>query len=405
MSQNLKFTVIIPTRQRADVLGPALRTIVAQDYDNMEILVSDNCSDDDTADVVRSFDDPRIRYRNTGQRLSMSHNWEFALSHVKDGWVTILGDDDGLMPGALTRVADIVSEYRTSMVRSSIGSYLWPSLTQSPFGRLSVGVRRGCELRRSSDWLERLIKGQVSYASLPTLYTGGFVDYRLIDRARDKAGNFYRSMVPDVYSAVVFSKLTDNYVYCHEQLAVGGASRHSTGASQFSGEKPTQVDSSPASTYYSEPNIPFHADLSLADGVSPPPSIQLLVYESLLQSEHLLTPDGPAVGHAQQLEIILRNAKRRHRAELAEWGKAFAHRHDLDFDSIQRRAAMIKYGEKIAKNGRKFTDQLSTVNIAGSSTLPVADVFEASIVAATVKVVGPGKLGSVIRALSRKRSR
>jgi hypothetical protein len=51
--------------------------------------------------VVASFKDPRIRYVNTGKHLSMSHNWEFALSHVEKGYVTFVGDDDGLLPGAI----------------------------------------------------------------------------------------------------------------------------------------------------------------------------------------------------------------------------------------------------------------------------------------------------------------
>ena len=37
----------------------------------------------------------------------MSHNWEFALGFVPDGWVTIIGDDDALLPGALKRVSGI----------------------------------------------------------------------------------------------------------------------------------------------------------------------------------------------------------------------------------------------------------------------------------------------------------
>lgn len=397
MIRTPKFTVVVPTRQRADVLGPALRTVVAQDYDNLEILVSDNCSDDHTADVVKSFDDPRIRYVNTGQRMSMSHNWEFALSHIAGGWVTVLGDDDGLLPGALHRVAEIIDHYQVSMVRSSIASYIWPSLTQTDFGRLSVSVRKGCELRNSNKWLTRLINGEVSYSALPTLYTGGFVDHQLIERARDTAGKFYRSMVPDVYSSVVFSRLTENYVYCHEQFAVGGASKHSTGASQFSTGKSSDTDASPADKYYSEPNIPFHTDLSISEGAPPPPSIQLLVYESLLQSGHLSMPDEPHFDHQQQLEIVLRNAKRRHRAELVEWGQSFAKRHNIDFESVRHRSSKINYREKIAKNGRKLVEQLNTIDLSGSNELPILDVYEASIVAAAIKKVRPGMVSRAAR--------
>jgi len=87
MPNDIKFNVIIPTRERADVLVHCLRTVVAQDYENLEIIVSDNHSSDNTWEVVESFGDKRIRYINTGRRLSMSSNWEYALSSVSEGYV------------------------------------------------------------------------------------------------------------------------------------------------------------------------------------------------------------------------------------------------------------------------------------------------------------------------------
>ena len=77
------FTVVIPTRERCDTLEHTLRTCVMQEYTNLEIIVSDNYSQDHTREVVEYFKDSRIRYINTGKRISMSDNYEFALSHVK----------------------------------------------------------------------------------------------------------------------------------------------------------------------------------------------------------------------------------------------------------------------------------------------------------------------------------
>src|SRR5690606_25949425 len=93
-----KITVIIPTRERCDVFVSALKTVTGQNYDDLEILVSDNFSQDATEEVARQSNDPRVRYLNTGRRLSMAHNWEFALEHATGDWVTIVGDDDGLLP-------------------------------------------------------------------------------------------------------------------------------------------------------------------------------------------------------------------------------------------------------------------------------------------------------------------
>ena len=44
----MKFTVVIPTRERCDTLRATLRTCVGQDHDDLTILVSDNASTDPT---------------------------------------------------------------------------------------------------------------------------------------------------------------------------------------------------------------------------------------------------------------------------------------------------------------------------------------------------------------------
>ena len=75
-SPGRKVSVVIPTRERHDTLYHCLRTVVDQDVDDLEIVVSDNASSSDTRDVVESFRSPRMKYVNTGQRLSMTHNFE-----------------------------------------------------------------------------------------------------------------------------------------------------------------------------------------------------------------------------------------------------------------------------------------------------------------------------------------
>ena len=160
--KNPHITVIIPTRQRADVLEHSLKTCRTQNYDNLTILVSDNFSDDHTRDVVLAAPDPRVKYINTGRRLSMSGNYEFALSQVADGLVTIIGDDDGLLPGAVRRVADIASDTKFRAIRSDTCLYRWPSLRRSEFGTLAVPLRQGYEVRQSEKWLSAVMKGRYS---------------------------------------------------------------------------------------------------------------------------------------------------------------------------------------------------------------------------------------------------
>lgn len=377
MNDDPKITVVVPTRERADVLRKALATIVAQDYERAEILVSDNNSGDDTAEVVRGFGDPRIRYVNTGRRLSMAHNWEFALSHVHDGWVTILGDDDGLAPGTLRRVAEIIRSTDVLAIRTRTASYLWPSLTGLPFGRLYIPRGSGSEVRDAREWLGRVIDGRAQYMELPMLYSGGYVHVSVIDRVRERGGGaFYHSCIPDVYSAVAIASVVDRYLYVREPLAINGASRHSTGTSQFNaaatGEK------RPADLFASEPNIPFHRDVPLLADGGYPPSLQALTYEGWLQSAFLRGPDAPPASPARQLEAILATATTH--SALEAWVRAFAEMHGLDVAEARRRSVAGRLRTRAAAVLRRGAN-LVALRRLGSPALTLRDVYEASLAA------------------------
>ena len=60
-------SVVIPTRNRSQLLQRAIESVLRQTYDYLEILVIDDASDDDTERVIAAFGDTRIRYmRHTG---------------------------------------------------------------------------------------------------------------------------------------------------------------------------------------------------------------------------------------------------------------------------------------------------------------------------------------------------
>jgi glycosyltransferase involved in cell wall biosynthesis len=88
-------TIAIPTYNRADAfLRNALTCAVNQTYPNLEILVSDNCSSDHTADVVREFTDPRIRYFRQEHNIGANNNFNFCLSQAQGDYFLLLLDDD-----------------------------------------------------------------------------------------------------------------------------------------------------------------------------------------------------------------------------------------------------------------------------------------------------------------------
>lgn len=379
-----KITVIVPTRERCDVLEKCLRTLTKQDYGNLEILVSDNFSSDDTTEVVRAANDRRIRYVNTGQRVSMSHNWEFALSNVTDGWVTFIGDDDGLPARAIETVADIIANTDVMAIRSRFATYEWPEICGQDHGYLIVPRSTGLEIRTSATWLARVMRGHAKYTELPVLYNGGYADMAVLSRIKQVMGCYFHSANPDVYSGVAIGRMVDRYAYTHVPLAISGSSRHSTGTSFYSKSK--QRNLSPSRNFSMEGNIPFHPDLPLRPDGSYPLSLHALVYEAYLQSS-AIQPDERAEDPVRQLEIIMATSGK-HRASVFNWARRFASLHGLDYAAARRGAFLRMLSLVPTAAFRKLVNAIDT-DCAGSSSLPIRDVHEASIAMTSIRGTSP----------------
>ncbi len=88
-------TIAIPTYNRADTYLPqALESALSQTYPNIEIVVSDNCSTDNTEAAVRSHADPRIRYFRQAKNITPNDNFNFCLSQARGDYFLLLHDDD-----------------------------------------------------------------------------------------------------------------------------------------------------------------------------------------------------------------------------------------------------------------------------------------------------------------------
>jgi len=68
------------------------------DYPDLEILVSDNCSTDDTERVVRSFGDPRVRYVRHPENIGANNNFNYCIKEARGVYFLLFHDDDMIDP-------------------------------------------------------------------------------------------------------------------------------------------------------------------------------------------------------------------------------------------------------------------------------------------------------------------
>jgi glycosyltransferase involved in cell wall biosynthesis len=107
----MKVTVGIPTYNRSTLLKEAIESVLAQTFTDFRLLVSDNASDDDTAEVVRSFGDDRIDYRRTERNIGAAANFRRVLDLAESDYLLILPDDDSIYPGYLRAAVDVLERF------------------------------------------------------------------------------------------------------------------------------------------------------------------------------------------------------------------------------------------------------------------------------------------------------
>src|SRR6266511_1574677 len=146
-SQRPLISIVIPTRERVETLRSTLGTVVEQQSDRVEFIVADNASSDGTREFVATIRDSRLRYINSGKRLSMSANWELALSHARGDYIVIIGDDDAFIPGAVDRLIGDMGTFPSDVYVWPKHTYVWPTSGRDAY------VERLAP-RKSPGWLD-----------------------------------------------------------------------------------------------------------------------------------------------------------------------------------------------------------------------------------------------------------
>lgn len=110
----LKLTVGIPTFNRAELLKEAIKSVLAQDYTDFRLIVSDNASADHTPEVVRSFADERIDYIRSERNIGALANFSRLIGLADTEFLMLLPDDDILYPGHLGAAVEALERFDTA---------------------------------------------------------------------------------------------------------------------------------------------------------------------------------------------------------------------------------------------------------------------------------------------------
>jgi len=229
-----RFSLVIPTRNRANTLYYTLKTCLNQkEFDDYEVVVSDNGSTDGTEEMVNKLADKKIKYFKTNEVLSMTDSFNFAASKAVGEYQMFLGSDDGIFTYGLYTLNKILNITKVPLICWKTCVYIWPDFENMPF------MSNRCHLMdytnkvitiESTDGLVRSVLGyEKSFLDLPSIYARSAVHVDLLNELHTKTGFIFDSISPDVYFGFAISAVVNYYVNIGIPIILSGNSPKSTG--------------------------------------------------------------------------------------------------------------------------------------------------------------------------------
>jgi glycosyltransferase involved in cell wall biosynthesis len=107
--QQIKFSICIPNYNYAGYIGKTIQSALNQTYPPFEIIVADNCSTDNSIDVITAIKDERIRLIRNKVNVGFGPNLDIATQFATGDFIILLSSDDLMNPNALETYAEVIN--------------------------------------------------------------------------------------------------------------------------------------------------------------------------------------------------------------------------------------------------------------------------------------------------------
>jgi hypothetical protein len=204
----MRFSILIPTRNRLEYLRLAVESVLRQGFQDWQIVISDNFSEQDIGAYVASLSDPRVICRRTERPVPVTENWNRALAFSEGEYVLMLGDDDAIVDGYLERMDALAERFESpDLIYTKSLLFTYPGVDpRHPGGSL---MEHGCASffagANAPFVLDRAQAVDVVRGAMAFRLRFDFnAQFALISRglisSLGEYGDFYQSEFPDYYS-------------------------------------------------------------------------------------------------------------------------------------------------------------------------------------------------------------
>jgi len=172
------FSIIMPSYNTAEYIAETIQSVLDQTYKNWELIIVDDCSTDNTDEIVKPFlVDERIRYLKNEQNSGAALSRNRALREAKGRWIAFLDSDDLWMPEKLEKQIRFMEEngYYFSytnyeeidvegnktgvkitgpkrITKTGMYNYCWPGCLTVMYDASKVGLIQIKDIKKNNDY-------------------------------------------------------------------------------------------------------------------------------------------------------------------------------------------------------------------------------------------------------------
>lgn len=243
-------SIIIATKNRVSYCINTIETLLELKDEDLQVVVQDNTDTLELKEyVLKNIVDSRLIYNYTPPPFSSIDNFNACVGLATGEYVCMIGDDDGINPEFL-KIARFAKKFGIESLGSSqIAEYYWPNaIDKYKEGNLSIPDFIGSSIvfDPSKRLIPLLMTGIVNYIpfNLPRVYHG-LIKRSFLEQIKEKSGNFFDGLSPDIYSTIALTTLVKEHVLVDYPMTIAGTCASSTSAASVKGEHSGKLEDAP----------------------------------------------------------------------------------------------------------------------------------------------------------------
>lgn len=230
----IKYSIILPVRNCRSYIETTIESVISQNYDDYELIISDNQSTDGTKEFIEEYRKYKnIKILHTENYLNLAEHFDWAQTHASGEWQIFLGGDDGLQPyffKLADKLTEIAEEQKIRAITSKRAYFFWENCAEiHSYTAVNYYAVEKISVENCNKQIFKYLysKRECGYFDLPQMYTTSLFHCSLLQDIRFQKEGVLLSLPfysQDIQLAALSLSVEDIFLESHIPLGWVGTS-------------------------------------------------------------------------------------------------------------------------------------------------------------------------------------